>query len=101
MAEEGQKPVEMIELQTTVRALEVEVMGRYVSRPDQIDGIRKVLAATFDQLASLYVAQQAGFGCPRGYLHEPSCTCMPFAAAVRGDAEMLEQRRRLIADEDE
>lgn len=97
MAEEGQRAEEMIELQTTVRALEVEVIGRYVSRPDLIDDIRRVLANSFDQLGQLYAAQRAGFGCPRGYIHESDCTCMPYAAATRGDAEMLEQRRRLIA----
>ena len=83
MAKKGQVAEEMIELQITVRALEVEVLGRYVSQPKHLDKIRLVLAEAFDQLAEL--GQEKGvaaLGCPVGYVHMTSCICKPVSAAV-------------------
>jgi hypothetical protein len=86
MAKKGQVAEEMIELQTTVRALEVEVLGRYVSQPKHLDKIRLVLAAAFDELAGLGREKGvAALGCPPGYVHMASCICKPVAAAVEGE----------------
>jgi hypothetical protein len=83
MAKKGQIAVEMIELQTTVRALEVEVLGRYVSQPKHLDRIRLVLADAFDQLGVLGQDKGvAALGCPAGYVHMAMCTCKPVSAAV-------------------
>ena len=94
MAKKGQKPEEMIELQTTVRALEVEVLGRYVSQPSHLDRIRLILAETCDRLAELGKEEGlAALGCPDGYIHRISCTCFPMAACTDGeDTPGLRQR---------
>ena len=96
MATKGQKPEEMIELQTTVRALEVEVLGRYVSQPKHLDRIRLILADTFDQLTELGKDKGvAALGCPPGYVHKVTCLCAPVAAAVEGE-EKPGLRRRVL-----
>lgn len=88
MAKTGQKPEEMIELQTTARALEVELLGRYVSEPGHMDRIRLILAETFDRLAALKelkLAAAASVECPNGYVHKVSCMCFPVSGATSGD----------------
>jgi hypothetical protein len=86
MAKTGQKPEEMIELQTTVRALEVEVLGRYVAQPKHLDRIRVALAETFDRLVELGKEEGvAALGCPPGYIHRVMCECIPFAACIDGE----------------
>ncbi|HVS13071.1 MAG TPA: hypothetical protein VMV46_04040 [Thermoanaerobaculia bacterium] len=98
MATEGHRAEEMIELQTTVRALEVEVIGRYVANPAALNRIRLALARAFDALASLKsetLALAAAGDCPAGYIHRTTCVCMPYAAATDGD---LEQERKTALD---
>jgi hypothetical protein len=98
MAKTGQKPEEMIELQTTARALEVELLGRYVSEPSHIDRIRLILAETFDQLAALKEVKLAAAGdidCPNGYVHKVSCMCFPLSGATFGDDPAGARRKAL------
>jgi hypothetical protein len=88
MAKTGQKAEEMIELQTTARALEVEILGRYVSEPGHLDRIRLILAETFDQLAALRELKLAAGGsidCPNGYVHKVACLCFPVSGATSGE----------------
>ena len=40
MVSEGYDPVILVELQTALRALEVEVVGRYLSQPSNLNKIR-------------------------------------------------------------
>ena len=97
MATKGQKPEEMIELQTTVRALEVELLGRYVSQPKHLDRIRLILADAFDRLGELGKERGiAALGCPPGYSHKITCLCVPVAAMVEGE-ETPGQRKRELA----
>jgi hypothetical protein len=98
MATEGHRAEDMIELQTTVRALEVEVIGRYVANPAALNRIRLALARAFDELASLKeqtLALGAAAGeCPQGYLHRMSCMCIPISAAT--DADLDAARRQAL-----
>jgi hypothetical protein len=96
MAKKGQVAEEMIELQITLRALEVEVLGRYISQPKHLDKIRLVLADTFDQLAAL--GQEKGvaaLGCPAGFVHMATCICKPIAAADGGEEKAGLRQREL------
>jgi hypothetical protein len=96
MAKKGQKPEDMIELQTTVRALEVEVMSRYVSQPAHLDRIRLLLAEAFDGLTDLGKDEGvAALGCPPGYIHRISCGCTPLAACVEGEETPGLRKREL------
>lgn len=97
MAKKGQKPEEMIELQITVRALEVEALSRYISQPAHLDRIRLLLAEAFDGLCALGKDKGvAALGCPDGYMHRITCSCLPLAACVDGE-ETPGQRQRELA----
>ena len=97
MATEGHRPEDMFELQTTVRALEVEVMGRYVANPSALHRIRRLLAQAFDGLAGLKeetLSLGAGGDCPPGYVHRITCTCTPIAAAT--DPDLADLRKQAL-----
>ena len=103
MVSEGYDPVILVELQTAVRALEVEVVGRYLSQPANLNKVRLAIAEAFDSLAQLKPAAEVAGGddCPPGWIHRLSCDCVPASAAasLAGEDGHVKQRREAALEE--
>ncbi len=64
--------LEIMELQFAARQLEIELLGRYVSDPSNMEQLREVLGNAFEGLAAIVSAR----GCPGGWYHM-RCKCVP------------------------
>ena len=67
------KPEDILLLQNSVKLLEVDATGRYITRPENLKKIVLILRAAIVQLQMITVENVA---CPVGYSHK-NCACLP------------------------
>jgi hypothetical protein len=88
--------IHFIELQELGRALESELIGRYVSNPENLGKIREIVRSAIGELARL--TRPGNYMCPDGWMHV-MCRCIvqpgaglpvPHSEAEAGVLENLE-----------
>jgi hypothetical protein len=72
------KPIEILELQMLARMLETEALGRYVTDPGNLDGLREAFREAFRIMRKLRKTGAAPDAvCPKGWTHRRDCSCTP------------------------
>jgi hypothetical protein len=91
------EPIEILELQITLTALQNEFLMRYVSNPGNIGLMREIMQTAFESLGNLQ--QLAGTMCPSPWDHTDTCKCRTMVLAAvegAGDSEQLRDLRDLL-----
>jgi len=87
------RPIEILEIEITARMLENEALGRYVTSPKNLAGIRVAFRKAFKELSGLTVEPPSK--CPDGWYHTPACYCTIDPTGGHGSLDpALHARRR-------